>query len=135
ADQQRTGEAAQAYREAANRNPRDATAWQALAVVEQSCGNLDAAQEAFERSLSIAWTEPAAVNFAFLLNERGSRTRAIEVLKRCLALFPGSATAWAVLCNVNRDAGDMGQAEAACRRALQLGVHTREVHGNLLFML
>jgi Flp pilus assembly protein TadD len=116
---QESPEAVEALRQAAMLNPHDDAAWSALGSAEHKRGNLDAAQEAFERSLAIASAGEAAIPYAAMLSERGQEWCAVEMLKDYLTRTPNSAAAWAALSNVAQRAGDMSLVETGCRRALE----------------
>src|SRR5262249_29954718 len=119
-DQQRLQEAAEAYRQALARNPRDADSWTNLGSVEQTSGNLDAALEAYNRSLALApgnlQTETRA---AHLDIQRGEVRPGVERAKRVLERAPTFAPAWLVLGGGERLLDNLQSSAAAYRQAVQ----------------
>src|SRR5438132_1049020 len=111
----------QSLRQAVASNPTDAVLWRRLGVAEQNAGRLDAAQEALERSLALVPGDLETMTwYAFLLNQRGQPQRAIEILREVLVQAPQLAAGWLVLAHASELVGDLAQAEAACRRALEI---------------
>jgi len=93
----RAGRIADAYEQfviAIENDPQSAEAWNDLGVVVFMAGQLDKAEEAFRKSLSLSADDTNTLNnFARLLLAQGKDAEAYDVLSQTLQLDPGNETA------------------------------------------
>jgi protein O-GlcNAc transferase len=134
--QRRWPDAANAYRQAADREPKNAAMWTRLGVAELYGQRFAEAAAALERSLALVPDEPVAlVSYASLLAQCGQTQAGVAMLQLVLNRHPDFAPAWVAMGDALRLMGNIEQATAALRRALELAPKQFEVRYNLSLAL
>jgi len=135
-DQQRWQEAAETFRQSLSRKPQEAELWTGLGAAEHFLGNLDAAHEAFVRSLQLNPGNPIAlVPLAQVKVQRGDVETGVQLIHSVLSRSPELVPAWLVLGNAERMRDRLPDAEAAYREAVRLAPHDRDSRFNLALVL
>jgi len=117
-------EAVNAFKKAAELDPKRARLWGLVADAEQQSGDLDGAIRDFQRALTqnpnlpAVWTK---LGIAYKDKDcRGCRTKAVDALQRAIRVDPGDATAHHELGYMFKDDGRRRDAIAEFRRYLDL---------------
>ncbi len=113
--------AADAYRDAMRRDPRDADATHLLGLVLFELGRRDEAFSLFEQSLAL---QPASAqfwsNYGEALRRGGHDDKAAAALEEAIRLDPALSQAYTNLGIVRAAGGDLAAAAALLRRSLEL---------------
>src|SRR4051812_27072949 len=134
--EQRWNEAADAFRQAAARDPSNANAWFLLGMSEVNANHYDAAEQAYQRTLALAPSSVEALTcYGFLLNQRGRPQRAVELLQDVLSRAGHLSVAWLVLAQSCELLGDMEAAEKAAQQAVALAPQDRAARYQLANVL
>jgi len=129
--QGRLDDAAHAYRQAIQINPRFAEAINNLGNVLKDQGDWRAAIDAYRQALRIYPGHAMLLNnLGHALHRGGQSEQAIRSLKQALHVEPGYAEAWVNLGNALKDGDEQG-AIAAYRKALQCNPDLPEAYNNL----
>jgi len=96
-------------------------------------GNLDGAAAAFEKSLALAPTAPAEIGLATVARKLGDAPRAIEALRRAVALDPEDADSWNELGALLLQSDEVDPAIEAFERAVTLRPADEMFRRNLEF--
>src|SRR5579871_2589545 len=93
----------------------------AIAVRAHQAGDLDTAELLYGRILEIAPTQPDALHFLGMLNsQRGRHERAVELIRRSIAIEPSLASSHNNLGNVLAAQGLFEESAEAYAAALRL---------------
>ena len=124
-----TAGAAQAFREAIERNPKDIGAHVGLAQALLRAGKHDEAIASHRRAIELnPLSSDLRIGFAATLEAGGKPADAIGELRRAVALSPGSPRALTAMAGALRRAQHLREAEDVCLRALGLAPDAVPVH-------
>jgi tetratricopeptide (TPR) repeat protein len=91
------------------------------ALARHRAGRLDEAARLYELILAGQPLHPDALQYlGMICYQRGDHARAVDLIGRAASLLPGSAACHCNLGEAYRGLGKHQEAEAACRRALEL---------------
>jgi predicted Zn-dependent protease len=117
----RSTEALAAAHALAGQAPQAPDAQQLLALSLAETGDLQAAEQAFQRALALSPDQPLILsNYASLLRRAGRAGDALTLTQRATQVAPGSGKAWLELANTALLVGDATLARRAAERALAL---------------
>ncbi len=135
----RLDEALGSLRKATELEPGSAPAWNSLGLLAHARGHHDYAETAFRETIRLG--PPSAVRFLNLSNTflaRGRLAEAADVLRRALEVQPQHAVAMTNLGRILaelRDPDRLDEAEALCRRAVELATDLPHALNNLAHVL
>jgi len=136
-----TPEACANARAAASRalelNPTLALTHRAKGIVIRSCDRDSSGAEAeFDRALELQPDDPLALmSQAWLAVDMNRPDRAIELASRATAMDPLNPWTFSALCGVYLDTGHPAEAEADCRRAIEIAPSAAAIHSGLAIAL
>jgi predicted O-linked N-acetylglucosamine transferase (SPINDLY family) len=127
-----TGDAVEAFRQAAAGNPDDPTLHSDLGVALHMAGRADEAIASYHRAIALKPDYGEAhSNLGNVLREKGRRAEAVAAYRQAVATKPGHAQAHANLGAALQEQGAFEEAIIACRRAISLLPNYAEAHCNL----
>lgn len=101
------------------KDPTVRVAWLALAHVEEDCGNLRRALQAYERALSLTETASTAICAASAANQLGEIPTAEKLYRLAISIEPENEEAWSGLGVMLGLQGRREQARSAFEQALK----------------
>lgn len=132
---ERTGDRTRALalaRRATERSPRDAEAWLTLARLERRTGDLDAAQQAYDRAARIDRSHgEVALGRAQVALLRGEHEKAITLFERARRQSPRDPRVWVGVGVANDALGRHARAQEMYRYALSIDPGNASAEANL----
>jgi tetratricopeptide (TPR) repeat protein len=113
--------AAEAAKREAGLAPREAAAWERVGRLRLRLGDHRAARAAFERAREAGPTVEGLLDLALLHHIEGDVGAEVSACEQAIRIDPGSRVAWARLAHALARTRRVGEAVAACDRALGLG--------------
>jgi len=112
--------AAEAAERAAGRGAADASAWERVGRLRLRLGEVERALRAYERARRIGPSVEGLLDLALVHHLRGDVGAEVSSCELALRIDPESATAWSRLAHALTRTDRVGEALAACERALAL---------------
>jgi predicted TPR repeat methyltransferase len=117
----RLDEAGRLYDQIVAADPRNASAWHFLGVLQHQTGNSDAAITSISRALELDPSYADAYNnLGNVLRETNLHDSALRAYEGAVAIAPGHADAWNNIGVIRSGRGEYAEAEQAYTRALEL---------------
>lgn len=132
----RVVDAALAFKEAVDINPRNVVALTSLMELHGRNRELAAARRYYRQALKVnPDNAELSGKWAAVLRDNGQRKEAIAALEKAVELDPFNGSYQALLGRMLQDSGDLAQAETWYRRAIATDTLNRDARFNLAYLL